>query len=337
MRQGQKSKISEQAARIIALVKTHGRARGEQAIRHLGSDALPVAQELLQHSLEQAKRNKLPWFLPGILLATLLFILWAWPALEDGTLRIGLGFLFPCIFYYLVFVVMWGLPASLLWLAVAEGIARFKKRREPIYPAQEMAVCALSNMDDRNAVGLLLEVAFRLKYRLETQTIESALSGLNRLLPRLQEEEAQSLTGSQRESLYGLLIRHSDFVLRQERADGPPRGTPFTYWDIPLTKSILHVYRYIGDAGALRRVTTLANIEDMYTTKESRLIREAARECLPYLQEQIEAVRCSKSLLRASHVPDAAPETLLRPLAETGAVHSDQLLRVGVSEEPSRE
>jgi hypothetical protein len=93
--------------------------------------------------------------------------------------------------------------------------------------------------------------------------------------------------------------------------------------DLPLTLAILKALEQIGDERALPKVEKLAVSSDPK-------IAEAARECLPFLQERAERARQAQTLLRPASAADAVPTAdLLRP-AQNSVPQTDpsELLRV---------
>lgn len=138
--------------------------------------------------------------------------------------------------------------------------------------------------------------------------IEAALV---RLLPRLQATDAHLLNAAQRERLNSRLIQNL-------RLDPDHRE---------LIVAILKAWEQVGDESALEIVRAIAD-SPVWTKQYSHEEREAARHCLPFLEQSIERQRYSQSLLRASQASDPAPDTLLRPAAAgTLETEPQQLLR----------
>jgi hypothetical protein len=143
-----------------------------------------------------------------------------------------------------------------------------------------------------------------------------------RLLPRLQETDITDWNRAEREALISPLHR------------------PFE--DVEMTLKVLGVIQWLGTDEAVRIVRRLANISPtmMMDSLPSEfaapdfqanhaLIQDAARECLPALEEVTARRKQAKMLLRASETrTPTAPETLLRPTATNDQTPTEQLLRV---------
>ncbi len=135
------------------------------------------------------------------------------------------------------------------------------------------------------------------------------------LLPRMQRTDAHLLNVEQRVCLYKQLRRNTRnvFFLPDRNAE--------------LSLAILKALEQIGDASALPYVAQAAK------TARSSAVRQAARECLPYLAYRAEGERAANSLLRASastSVPDA---TLLRAAQSLPETAPQQLLRAAASDD----
>jgi len=95
-----------------------------------------------------------------------------------------------------------------------------------------------------------------------------------------------------------------------------PRRFRKNYVETPqeLRLAILHSFRYIGDARAMRVVEKLAASRS--TVPDDVTLRDAARECLPYMRERLERAKSNAALLRPASAPD---DTLLRPASATAS------------------
>jgi hypothetical protein len=93
--------------------------------------------------------------------------------------------------------------------------------------------------------------------------------------------------------------------------------------DGALTLAILKALQQIGDDHAVSRV------EELISKSKSTAVRNAAEECLPFLQARAEETRQARTLLRASHTEAVvAVDMLLRPAAGTQAETApEELLR----------
>ena len=140
----------------------------------------------------------------------------------------------------------------------------------------------------------------------KTAEIKPAITELlKRLLPQLQDGDAQAWTPQQYQMLLKLLPTK------------PPK-------DIELAICVLKALEQIGDARAIPFVTALANAPTGVGTIR---IRAAAQECLPYLQQRAGEQKQAQMLLRPAH-PHASGETLLRPAVQIpSSTPEEQLLR----------
>lgn len=128
-----------------------------------------------------------------------------------------------------------------------------------------------------------------------------ARSGLLRLLPLIQVEDAQKLDTLQWKWLYYQL-----------------QGN-----DIALERAILQAIMRCGRFQALRYVEPLAQGKGL--AKREAGLQHLALSCVQQLQEQIDHLYAPQSLLRASALPGS--KELLRPAAETVDTTPHQLLR----------
>ncbi len=172
------------------------------------------------------------------------------------------------------------------------------------------AVSKLAQIDDIRAVGLLtdmLESKDGLAGPVDSKLIADSRAALIRLLPRLQFSDAALLSAEQRDILSRALPK---VVTREDRA---------------LSLAVLQAFRQVGGEREAEAVAKLA--ESSVAAYDSEL-REAARDCLPFLRESLARRREGATLLRASHAEDARPETLLRPAAYVaGQNDAQELLR----------
>lgn len=137
------------------------------------------------------------------------------------------------------------------------------------------------------------------------------VSTLTHMLPRLSATEAAALTPQQRTRLFLVICQPVESILRKDL-----RGLklPADDQDIKLRIAILKVFEHIGDDRALPVVKRLATTE-VRTSGEFQ-IRTAAIACLEVMEPRLALERNNASLLRASSVADATPNTLLRSASE---------------------
>ncbi len=129
---------------------------------------------------------------------------------------------------------------------------------------------------------------------------------LCRNLPLLQESESSRLTRRSRKRLYEAL-RVPEFFTQTE-----------------FLIAILHSCSQIGDEEALKLVTKID--EPQGDSPREEQVRNAARECLPALQERVERLKTSAFLLRPS-VQNDCPDQLLRPAQGVLDEETSSLLR----------
>lgn len=169
------------------------------------------------------------------------------------------------------------------------------------------AVGRLSQLREKRAVGPLCDV---LEFKNPEMTV-MAKKALTELLPTLQASDAPLLNREQRAILYRSLSEN----------------------DLPFSLVILKALEQIGDGKALPAVQKMAQAEA--ATAKQKEVREAARACLPFLEERAEREKISSTLLRASE-PTIHPEVLLRPAETVTSTSPDELLRVP-DEPPARQ
>jgi hypothetical protein len=218
---------------------------------------------------------------------------------------IGWGWLLGIGFWIFLLVVV-GTTASLIYSALKP-----RKRRRGM-------ASMLAKQEDMRSVGALIDLLGSDDGKMHDITMDALI----RLLPRLKASDASLLTGEQRTRLCLVLtlpfgnplVNNIGSVFR--RADDR---------DVEFRIAILTALAQIGDGSALPIVIRLAN--GKAKREGQRRIQEAARDCLPALQQLVQQEGHRQTLLRAAAPSDAAPDTLLR--AATGATSTapDQLLR----------
>ena len=123
-------------------------------------------------------------------------------------------------------------------------------------------------------------------------------------MPRVQASDAQYLNADEMQALIDALRKQ--------------KGYP------GLMLALLKGLEQIGDERALANVEALTRDTEIFPK-----VRQAARDCLPYLQIRAEQAKQAQTLLRASSGYEIAPETLLRPASGVSAASNDaqELLR----------
>jgi hypothetical protein len=140
-----------------------------------------------------------------------------------------------------------------------------------------------------------------------------AIEALTQLLPRLHATDAALLNPAQRAALYRTLTMtnagaHSKFLV-----------------------ALLKALEQVGDQAAIPSVENL--LKSQPVTSQQKKVHEAARDCLPYLQEQARQDQYSQTLLRAASGPTIPTETLLRPVSSPQCVETAYLLRADTTED----
>jgi len=99
---------------------------------------------------------------------------------------------------------------------------------------------------------------------------------------------------------------------------------------VGLTLAVLKALEQIGDKRELPLVERLAAGGGL--AKREERVRQAAQECLPYLQQRVLGMEANQTLLRASDRLEAS-DTLLRAAQNSTATSAEQLLRAGSQED----
>jgi hypothetical protein len=100
----------------------------------------------------------------------------------------------------------------------------------------------------------------------------------------------------------------------------------FPYKDVELTLAALKTLEQIGDASVIATVERLA--AEPPATPNMKRVREAAKECLPYLRIHSDELKQAQTLLRPSETAASGTESLLRPAAQASTeTPREQLLR----------
>jgi len=151
---------------------------------------------------------------------------------------------------------------------------------------------ALASFDDVRAVGMLIKaLEFDKGIRLPVR------HALLWLLPRMKGSDAGLLNADQRRSLCRTLGKNGE------------------EWNV----TVLRALEQVGDASAAPFVLPL-------TKSKNAAIRQAALDCLPFLQDREAQERMSKNLLLASSAEEN-PAILLRPASSAPETNPTQLLR----------
>ncbi|MCW3095243.1 MAG: hypothetical protein JWL77_861 [Chthonomonadaceae bacterium] len=164
----------------------------------------------------------------------------------------------------------------------------------------QLAALAISRLDDVRAIGSLAEA---LEFP-DRDIRPIARKALIHLLPRLKASDAALLSSAQRACL--------NRTLRGDQSE--------------LILAILKAWEQVGDPKAIPAVRSLA--EGRGECGQIPEVVQAAKECLPFLQQSLEQRQNDTQLLRSADGNRAPAESLLRPAtSQVSAEPANQLLR----------
>ena len=185
--------------------------------------------------------------------------------------------------------------------------------------AQKYGVLALAKVEDRTAIGELVS-ALEMRDEAVQQAIRPALT---RLLSWLRESDSP-LLGERERRVLRLFMEEKLIGQRLKEHHETEEETL-------LALAVLQALEQVGDASFLPVVTHWAEGEKRGA--EPR-IRQAAIECLPYLEQTSTRRQEDQELVRASERDTSAEaEALLRPVTATQHVSAKDLLRPAPPEE----
>ena len=164
------------------------------------------------------------------------------------------------------------------------------------------AISTLAQWNDVRVIGPLIDA---LPMSLGRDRYE-ILRLLTDLLHRVKAEDYPLLTWQQQRKLMDSLYFSEN---HQE-----------VHFQVAVVRSLARV----GDADALRLLQSLAS--DAPLSDYEHMVRDAARDCLPLLQDRLERLRQSQHLLRPS-VSEPLPDELLRPVTSREDADPEILLR----------
>ena len=160
-----------------------------------------------------------------------------------------------------------------------------------------------------------------------TQVRNLTKHALTGLLPQLRASDGELLGEKQRDVLLRqLAISPAD---KGYRDLGELFSRAAYQRELQFRLSILKSLEQVGGAKELPIVERLSRgLPNLQSgTRVPKEVREAAKECLPSLQERALGQRASEQLLRASSAQDTATDVLLRPASGQPDALPDQLLR----------
>lgn len=198
----------------------------------------------------------------------------------------------------------------------------------PRQARRNVATIIEQTQDPRFVGPALTLLAEKPTSRADLEVKKSAMVALKNLLPQLRADQAAALTAEQRHALLiplrPLAGANSKITVTGKGVGLRPSKSP--YDDIDLTLSILKALEQVGDEKAIPIVEKLTESD---ATPQMRIVKEAAEECLQFLEINVERAHQSQTLLRASDATNLiASETLLRPvIVQPDATPPEQLLR----------
>jgi hypothetical protein len=213
--------------------------------------------------------------------------------------------------------------ATQVWLSLTQGswlgaliwslltIFGTQLHRFCLSPKQTEAARKLAMHDDVRGVGPLAEA---LDWP-DSDIQMVAARALTRLLPRMQATDANLLNSGQRANLYRKLHPYQ------------------TGQQTDLQLAILKALEQIGDEAAVPHVRRLAGSFGL--TSRQKQVKQAAIDCLPYLNARAAQLRVSQTLLRASSATGTSADMLLRPVENAVAAPAEQLLRATTGQDAS--
>ncbi len=179
---------------------------------------------------------------------------------------------------------------------------------------QKKGVQALAEYNDLRAAPRLIEI---LEYN-DNSLKADAATLLEKLLPKLQASDAPMFTPEHHAILNRVLAGKVALA-------GKDKALALTLTAKLLT-AILVALRQVGTESSLPVVTELA--EGKGRAKQFPQLKEAAQECLPFLQSRVENQRQTQTLLRASDGNRTPADMLLRPALDSpSTTPADELLR----------
>lgn len=296
-----------------------------------GREKIKALEKVMQREANnRAARVVLLSFVP-----ILFMLLLRWALGEEGFSHIVTD---PTYLVPIILVIGVGLPLT--------AFRNFQKARE--------ASRALATQDDMHAIGPLITAV---QFAEDTRVSEPAFLALTRLLPRLRASDASLLTDAHQfflrqvlssppgNSLFpgGNLFRLTPAFGSDQSGTGKYPGgvlSRFTHRKRAQERAhadfrvaILKAFEQVGDTKALPIVERLAH-QEAKTEAEHR-VREAAQECLPFLQVRSDRQRAHQTLLRASQPTEADPALLLRATGSPSDTDPRTLLRPNTTQEPS--
>ena len=211
-----------------------------------------------------------------------------------------------------------GIYGWIKWIMIYPNcclVFAFSKRLSSFSDRRKKAGVALSKNEDVSLIGHHIETLTSLaSITSPTEQYELVRESLFLSLPKLTESDARLLNSKHFAWLRRQFVVYSHYhSIRQN--------------DFQVV--ILKAYERIGGASELDLVKRIATSRDVdFATYDYHpKVVQAARECLPHLQNRILELKEKRSLLRPASVAELPEESLLRPAVTEIDTEPEKLLR----------
>ena len=171
---------------------------------------------------------------------------------------------------------------------------------------QKQTTIELARYEDITIAGPLCEMLNAHDKQI-TQTVQLALTNL---LPKLKASDGNLISSEQKKQLRKAL----------SRSKGSVKAIDYSVFQI----AILKAFEQIGGHDELELVSEIAKSPE---SGYASTVRQAAIDCLPYLQARVAGEKERQELLRASSFTDLPDGDLLRPAHSPGETSPAELLR----------
>ncbi len=284
----------KQLLQRIARSEGTDRTAAERELQAMGMEGAYAIRQLLDPSIQTLQKG------------TKRFLKAVW-WLHLGVI-ISLAFLILGLLYPFHLTVLQKVNTFLLVILFGMvGVLRLmaRTRYSPQYEVQ-----ALLRVQDKRIIPLLMDIPAK-----RVATSRTILITLNSLLPTLQAGDAYLLTAEHRNQFNIELGWISRTPLRKKS------DTIFVDYFV----AVLAALQQVGD------YTSLPYVERLAQKAANPRIREAAQECLPFLQERVTSQ--GQTLLHPASRPEDAVDILVRPATVGENTDAGQLLRAGTADE----
>ncbi len=190
-------------------------------------------------------------------------------------------------------------------LVIGLGIISARHNKNPLPFDSD----SLSEICGVKAIGILVDSA---SMNITNDQAKAIYSTLIPLFQQLNASNVHLLTAADRQAIY------SNLEMELINDVEPPESIPFKL-------AVLKGLEQVGDKESIFVVRRLAEMKGR--RPRQRVVRDAAQNCLEYLEIHINDHTEKMTLLRGSSPEAASPETLLRPATSSDVTHSDELLR----------